>query len=34
LPDLPKPSFPVPALPNQADLYRISIPLEVEISNG
>ena len=31
LPELPKPSFPVPALPNQVDLYQISIPLEAEI---
>lgn len=35
-----EPSFPVPALPNQPDLYRISIPvnpvipLEVESQNG
>ena len=34
LPELPEPSFPVPALPNQPDLYRISIPLETEIRNG
>lgn len=34
LPELPEPSFPVPALPNQPDLYRISIPVEVESQNG
>ena len=34
LPQLPEPAFPVPALPNQTDLYRISIPLEAESQNG
>ncbi len=30
--EMPEPSFPVPALPNQPDHYRISIPFEPEFS--